>query len=425
MKNLKQLLLCFISFLVLSYTAFGIIKPGESVNVNVFLDSKDIDITYLKENFQQINYVINREDANVHLLGTSQRTGSGGKEFIFYFIGLNDFEGISDTLYYYSSASNSTTEVRDGYTNTIKMGLIRYMAHASQIVNLKFPTTENPKNNVVVEADKWKSWVFGLNANGSIDGQKLRGSTELNLSMNATKTTDNWRVEFMASSNTDESWFEIDDSTRIISEQIYRSLTNLTVRSIGKHMAVGLESSLKNSTYNNLDMAISIYPAFEYDVYPYSESSRKQLRFAYYIGYNGNKYRDSTIYNKTKETLFNQRLQIIYQVKEEWGSIFTSITGSTYLHDFTKKKLTINSGVDFRVWRGLSVNLHADYSMINDQLSLPKGEITIDQQLLRQRQLATTYLFGVSVGFRFTFGSLYNNVVNPRLSTLRFFRGGF
>jgi hypothetical protein len=425
MKKLRQALLCIFPFLLLSNITYGIIKPGESVNVNVFLDSKDIDIAYLKENFQQINYVINREDANVHLLGTSQRTGSGGKEFIFYFIGLNNFEGISDTLYYYSSAENSTTEIREGYTNTIKMGLIRYMAHASQIVNLQFPTTEKPKNNVVVETDKWKSWVFGLNANGRIDGQKTHGSHSLNLSMNATKTTDNLRVEFMASNWSSEDWFEIDAATKITSKQVTRNLTNLTVKSIGKHMAVGLESSLKNSTFNNLDLAISVSPAFEYNVFEYSESSRKQLRFAYYIGYNGNNYHETTIYNKDSETLFKQRLQAIYQVKEEWGSITGSMTGSTYMHDLSKNNLAINTGVDFRVWRGLSITLNANYSIINDQLSLPKGDITLDQQLLQQRQLATTYQYGVSLGFRFTFGSLYNNIVNPRLSTLRFFDGGF
>jgi len=423
MKNLKQVLLCLIAFLVLPIVTYSIIKPGEPVSVNVFLDSKDIDVAYLKENFQQVNYVFNREDANVHLLGTSQKTGSGGKEFAFYFIGLNNFEGITDTLYYFSSANNSTTEVRDGYTNTIKMGLIRYMAHASQIVNLQFPATEKPKNNVAVEADKWKSWVFGLNANGRIEGQKTYGSHSVNLSLNATKTTDSWRIEYLASNWSSEDWFKINATTKITSKQIIRNLTNLTVRSIGKHMAVGLESSLKNSTYNNLDMAISVSPAFEYNVYEYSESSRKQLRFAYYIGYNGNNYHETTIYNKDSENLFKQRLQAIYQVKEEWGSVYGSMTGSTYLHDFSKNNLSINTGVDFRVWRGLSVNLNANYSMIKDQLSLPKGDITLDQQLLQQRQLATTYDFGISLGFRFTFGSLYNNIVNPRLSTLRFYNG--
>jgi len=427
MKNFTRLALLPFLLLVFSTVTFGIKKPGESVDVNVFLDSREIDITYLKENFQRVNYVVNREDANVHLLGTSQKTGSGGREYTFYFIGLNTFKGVSDTLYYYSSASSSTTEIREGYTNIIKMGLIRYLAHASQDISIQFPTVDKPKKSVVAETDKWRNWVFGLNANGSIDGQKLRGSHDLNLSMNATKTSNDWRVEFLASNSSSEDWFEINDSTRIISEQISRSLTNLTVRSIGNHMAVGLESSAKASTFNNLDVAIAISPAFEYDVFPYSESSRKQLRIAYYIGYNGNKYRDTTIYNKIREDLFKQRIQVVYQVKEEWGSITGSMTGSTYLHDFSKKNLSINAGVDFRVWRGFSVNLNANYSMINDQLSLAKGNITLDQQLLRQRQLATTYQFGVSVGFRFTFGSLYNNIVNPRLSTLRermFFGGG-
>jgi hypothetical protein len=425
MKNLRQAMLCLFAFLLLSNFTYGNKNPGKAGEVDVFIDSKDIDIAYLKENFQQINYVINREDANVHLLGTSQKTGSGGKEFIFYFIGLSNFDGINDTLYYYSSAENSTTEVRDGYTSTIKMGLIRYMAHASQIVNLQFPTTEKPKNNVVVEEDKWKSWVFGLNANGKIEGQKTHGSHSLNLSMNATKTTDDWRVEFMASNWSSEDWFEINATTKITSKQVIRNLTNLTVKSIGKRMAIGLESSLKNSSFNNLDIAISVSPAFEYNVFPYSESSRKQLRFAYYIGYNGNKYNETTFYNKDNETLFKQRLQAIYQIKEEWGSVYGSMTGSTYLHDFSKNNLSINTGVDFRIWRGLSVNLNANYSLINDQLSLPKGDITLDQQLLQQRQLATTYDYEISLGFRFTFGSLYNNIVNPRLSTLRFFGGGF
>lgn len=116
MKKLKQLTLLLFPFLFLPNISYGIKKPGEAVDVNVFLDFREIDIAYLKENFQQVNYVNNREDANVHLLGTSEKTGSGGKEYSFFFIGLNNFEGITDTLYYYSSASNTTTEVRDGYT---------------------------------------------------------------------------------------------------------------------------------------------------------------------------------------------------------------------------------------------------------------------------------------------------------------------
>lgn len=424
MINLRLVMPCFFIFLILTNVAYGNKKPGEAVGVKVYIDFKNIDVTYLKQNFNLVSYVINREDANVHLLGTEQGTGSGGKKFFFYFIGINNFKGVTDTLYYYSSAGNSTTEVRDGYTNTIKMGLIRYLAHGSQIVDVQIPTSENPQNKVVVEADKWKNWVFGLNANGHMNGQKNQGSTMLNLSMNATKTTDDWRVEFMVNNLSRKDWFEINDTTKITSKQVMRRLTNLTVRSIGKYMAVGLESSIQSSTFNNLDLGFTLSPAFEYDVFPYSESSRKQLRFAYYLGINENNYIDSTIFNKIHETLFKQRLQAIYQVIEKWGVIYGSLTGSTYLHDFSKNNLSVNSGVDLRIWRGLSINLNGNYSLISDQLSLPKGDVTLDQQLLQQRQLATSYQFGFNVGLRFTFGSLYNNIVNSRLSTLWGANGG-
>jgi hypothetical protein len=418
MKNQKQFLLFSLLFIFLFNFVFGSNKPGEAVGVNVFLDSKDIDVSFLKENFQQVNYVINREDANVHILGTSQKTGSGGKEFAFYFIGLNNFQGVRDTLYYFSSASNTATEVRDGYTNTIKMGLVRYLAHASQIINLQFPQEKKSVKPVATQVDKWRNWVFSVNANGRLEGQKTRGSRTLNLSANGTKTTEAWRIEFLVNNMDDEDWFRINDSTKITSTQISRSFTNLTVRSIGRHMAIGLESSAKNSSFNNQELAIAVSPAIEYDFFPYSVSSRKQLRIAYYLGYNSNKYKDTTIFNKISETLFKQRLQLIYQVKEEWGSISGSVIGSTYLHDLKRNNLAINTWADFRVWKGLSISVSANYSLINDQLSLAKGDMTLDQQLLKQRQQATTYQFGASLGLKFTFGSMFNNVVNPRLSSL-------
>lgn len=52
---------------------------------------------------------------------------------------------------------------------------------------------------------------------------------------------------------------------------------------------------------------------------------------------------------------------------------------------------------------------------IHDQIYLPKGDLTIDEILLRRKQLATTYDIRYRLGVRFTFGSIYNNVVNRRL----------
>jgi len=59
------------------------------------------------------------------------------------------------------------------------------------------------------------------------------------------------------------------------------------------------------------------------------------------------------------------------------------------------------------------MGLQAD--LIHDQLHIPKGDASLEEVLLRRRDLLTTYEYEVNVGFSYTFGSIYNNVVNTRL----------
>jgi len=48
-------------------------------------------------------------------------------------------------------------------------------------------------------------------------------------------------------------------------------------------------------------------------------------------------------------------------------------------------------------------------------VSLPKGDASLEEVLLGKRQLATTYGIYISAGISYSFGSIYNNVVNTRL----------
>ena len=64
---------------------------------------------------------------------------------------------------------------------------------------------------------------------------------------------------------------------------------------------------------------ISPAPVVEYNLFPYSESTRRQLRFLYKIGYDFVRYREETIYDKMKETLFGQSLSATLEIKEPWG----------------------------------------------------------------------------------------------------------
>jgi len=103
-----------------------------------------------------------------------------------------------------------------------------------------------------------------------------------------------------------------------------------------------------------------------------------------------------------------------YEVKEKWGSISTTLSGSNYFHDFSKNSLNLYSDLSFRLFEGLSLNLYLNYSRIHDQLSLPKQGATEDEILLHRKQLATQYDFYTYFGLSYTFGSIYTNIVNPR-----------
>ena len=49
-----------------------------------------------------------------------------------------------------------------------------------------------------------------------------------------------------------------------------------------------------------------------------------------------------------------------------------------------------------------------------DQIYLPRGAASTEEILLRQRQLLTGYQYFFEFGFSYTFGSIFNNIVNPR-----------
>lgn len=415
--NLIQVILIASLFCITSlHSSFAgnQIKNGSAIDVSVFFDTKGIDIVHIKQQIKHVNFARTPDAANVHLLSTIQRTGGAGKEYAFYFIGQDQFKGLNDTLYYFSSADKTGSEIRDDYTNVIKMGLTRYLAHGSHVVDIKFNGKHNNGGTTEEQEDKWNKWVFGVHMNTMVNGEEAEKEFDFDVALDAERITPEWRFEFDFDNNYDEDWYDTGDE-EVIATRTSRRFENLTVKSIGDHMAVGLKTGVSSSTYSNIELNYWAFPAIEYNLFPYEMSSRKQLRFSYFVGYNGRNYIDTTIFNKIDEDLIRQTFAIAYRVQEKWGSAYASLSAKNYFHDFSKNSFAIYSGIYLRVWKGLSFNVSGNYSIINDRLSILKGDATLEEILLRQKQQATAYRYQVRMGFSFTFGSLYNNVVNPRL----------
>jgi hypothetical protein len=97
------------------------------------------------------------------------------------------------------------------------------------------------------------------------------------------------------------------------------------------------------------------------------------------------------------------------------------LVGSNYFHDFSKNRIQLNSSLNIRIFKGLSVEIEGGVAHINDQLNLKKGGITEAERLLRLRELATKYRIDGGIELTYTFGSIYNNVVNPRFNSSNFY----
>jgi hypothetical protein len=200
----------------------------------------------------------------------------------------------------------------------------------------------------------------------------------------------------------------------ILSTSSSKSFSGMVVKSLGEHWSIGAYLSVYASTYSNIKFSLSPAPAIEYDLFPYSQSTRRFLSFIYRLNFQTVKYYEETIYDKTSENLWSQTLSVTLDLKEKWGSISTSLEGSNYFHNFQRNHLSLYGSISLRLWKGLTFDVSGYYSMIHDQLSLQKGQASLEEVLLRRTMLETDYQYYMSIGLSYTFGSIFSNVVNPR-----------
>jgi hypothetical protein len=376
--------------------------------LNVFMEASD----YIRKEIPYVNYVRDIKDAGVYIISTSQNTGSGGREFSYFLVGQNENEGMRDTISFVISPDDTDDERRISEVRTLKMGLMRYVAKTPLSKYMKISFTE-PLSETV-STDKWNSWVFRSSLNGYLQGQKTYKNYYVSGNVNASRITKDWKINIRSNLSQNDEKYIIDDTTTINGLNSSKSVNALIVKSINDHWSVGGSARIGASSYSNEMRTFSFAPGIEYDLFPYSESTRRQLRILYTVGFSNVSYIDSTIYDKTRESLWHQSLTASYEVVQKWGNIDMSIGYSNYLHDWKKNNIYVQGFLELRITKGLSVNFGGSASLIHDQLGLVKKDVPVDQILLRRQQLATQYEYFTSFGLSYTFGSIYNNVVNPR-----------
>ena len=387
--------------------------------VKVFIDCSgfwNCDSEYFRTNLTYIDHVRDRTVADVHILITSQRTGSGGNEVTLTFIGLGPFARVDDLLRYLSPPNSAADAIRAGLVQKITLGLMRYVAHSSAADSLTVATNASAKPSQATTPvhDPWNYWVMRVSFNGNVYGEESSTSQSYSGGASANRTTEAWKASLSGNASYRQSSYDLGDGEMFTTVTRSSNVGGSVVKSLGPRWSAGGRASLQSSTYTNQDRAVSVAPAIEYDFFPYAESTRRIMTLQYSLGVTSFAYKEITIYDKMSETLPYHKLALDIEARQPWGQVSFQLDGSQYLSQSDKYRIEAGGGVSLRLGKGLSLNVSSWESFIRDQLYLPKGEATTEEILVRQRQLATSFQYSVYFGVSYTFGSIYNNVVNPR-----------
>jgi len=393
---------------------------------NVKLDAPKIFIdcqtwchqTYLKQELSYVYHMLDRQNADVFIQILSQRTGSGGNEFQVDLKGQGRFEGITDTLIFNTEPNISENERRETIKNNLEKGLIPYLMQTSvsEIISYTINKSENTEEEEI--NDPWNSWVFNISSNVQLNGQESQQFFNSYNRITAAKVTEDVKIEPRIYYNYSRSTFSFidDDGTEV--EDIF-TITNSGaslkyVKSLSPNLSVGFFSSAEESSFNNYKLSLGFQPAIEYNFYPYAEAQKRQFTALYRIGPQFNNYVDSTIFELDEELLFRHSLEFSFQKVEDWGSFDIDFTYGNYLHDWGLLFATIGPYIELNVVKGLSINLGGRYTLLRNQINLPKGDASRDDVLLQQILLRSNYSYYGWTGVSYRFGSTYNNVVNVR-----------
>jgi hypothetical protein len=379
-------------------------SPAGEEALRLYMDCSGLfcDPDFFRTEIDFVSHVRDRQDADIQVLVTQQQTGAGGRAHTLTFTGQRG---------------------RAAIPRTVKLGLVPFVAGtpAAEYLDVDYsPPQGAAVGGSTARSDPWNRWTFRVGANGQFNGESRSKSWNGFGNLSANRITEAWKVQFGASGNRRENNFKVNDSTTVTSEQHGYGVNGRVVRSLGRHLSAGVRAAGESSTFLNQDLHVRVASAIEYNLFPYEESTRRQFTLQYSTGVNSYDYREETIFLETSETLPDHMFVAELDLRQPWGTVNVAGEARQYLHDTSRYRGELFTNFDVQLIRGLSFNMFGLVSYVRDQLYLPAGDATEEEVLLRLRQLETSYFYQMSFGLSYTFGSIYNSVVNPRLSSGQF-----
>ena len=324
--------------------------------------------------------------------------------------GRGRFAGLNRTL---------TTSSLADLDRSLKLGLAEYAASTPSGTDLdvivrRAASGPDPDVAKQEQKDPWNYWVFRLGASSYADGEKSSSSGSYYLSTSANRTTEEWKIRLSVGRSVSRSSFDLGDGTIVKTRLTDWNVDSLVVKSLGPHWSAGATGGLVGSTFSNAKFVARVAPGIEYDIFPYSESSKRSLTFQYTAGPAYYQYDRETIFGRLSETILQHTANASLGLRQPWGQVGGSLTFTQHLTALDRTRLSFTGSANVRLFKSLTLTPRGSYSRIRDQFTLEKGDATDEEVFLRQRQLATGFRYSFSIGLGYSFGALSNATVNPR-----------
>lgn len=406
--------MAFLSFFAASIEAQTTANDGPP---KVFLDCQTHCFwDHIRSELSYLNFMRDRQNADVYLLLTSLRTGAAGREWTLTLKGFDRFEGMTDTLVFYTDSDATDGQIQDLQVEKIQLVLLPFILKTSLASRVEVSVRRDSSGNNATppEADPWNYWVFSIGGNLNLGGEESFANLHARGRFHANRVTDNDKFSFSANYNYSRNRFTLEDGSDFISITRRFDSWTLYVHSISNHWSAGGFGNVFSSTVSNIDFSASLRPAIEYNVFPYAEATKRQFTFLYNIGPFYNNYTDTTIFDVVEEWYVRQSMDVNFRQIEEWGTLDIGAEFANYMHDFSLFSLSFNPQIEWNIFRGFNLWLGGNISMVRDQINIRKGEASNEEVLLQLTELSTNYEYGGYVGINYRFGSQVNNIVNTR-----------
>lgn len=266
--------------------------------------------------------------------------------------------------------------------------------------------------------DPWNYWVVSPEFSASTDGIGSFFEADFEAGLHVRRITADSKFRNRASYARGFSGYTLEDGSRPRGDVYRWNNRILYSHSLGERLSLGGIVGTWGSEFENTKGHVHGGAVLELNAFPFSQNARRQLRFAYQIGSWSNWYFERTARNRTRETHGYHAFSVIADVNQRWGSVQWIGQLNQFLDEPGLFKVSTGANLTLRIAAGLSISFEGEFAYVKDQITLRQRPVTDLELLLWTAQQPTDHRFYGQISLSYTFGSVFNTIVNPRFARI-------